>query len=113
MRGADTLRSLLERRLTRRAALARASGLAAASWAVGVAWSDEPHAGGLGFERLAGSKDDRVVVPRGYHAVPVLRWGDPLAPDAPSLAVERVADGLLLEAGAAAAQARQFGYNCD
>src|SRR3954454_18619860 len=110
MTGADTLRSLLERRLTRRTALARASGLAALPWVAGVAWPDEPR---LGFERIAASKDDRVVVPRGYRAQPVLRWGDPLAPGVPPLAAERVANGLLLEAGAVAAQARQFGYNCD
>ncbi|HZF28424.1 MAG TPA: PhoX family phosphatase [Gammaproteobacteria bacterium] len=113
MNSADTLRSLLERRLTRRAALGRASRLAALSLVAGDAWCDEPRAGALTFERIAGSKDDRVTVPRGYRAEPLLRWGDPLVPGASALAVERVADGLLLDAGAPAAQARQFGYNCD
>lgn len=113
MNGADTLRSLLERRLTRRAALEGASSLAALSLVARGAWPDEPRPGALAFERIAPSRDDRVTVPKGYRAGPVLRWGDPLGPGAPSLAAERVPAGLLLEAGAAAAQARQFGYNCD
>ena len=47
---------------------------------------------------------DDVTVPAGYGWDPIIRWGDPIFTDAP-----------LFDAGnqSAAAQAKQFGYNCD
>ncbi|HEY8477181.1 MAG TPA: PhoX family phosphatase [Chloroflexota bacterium] len=58
----------------------------------------------LDFEPLAPGTSDTVEVARGYRAVPLLRWGDPLTADAP----EFDPSGQTPEA-----QARQFGYNCD
>ena len=52
-------------------------------------------------------------MPDGYRADVVLRWGDPLFADGAALDAAAVAQGALLEPEAAAAQARQFGYNCD
>ncbi len=58
----------------------------------------------FGFSSLTLQGGDTPVVPEGYSVVPFLRWGDPLFPDAPAFD---------LAAQSAAAQATQFGYNCD
>ena len=59
---------------------------------------------GLAFSVVPPSSADRVSVPPGYRADVVLRWGEPLFPDAPDLDVAKQT---------AATQARQFGFNCD
>ncbi|NUT48873.1 MAG: DUF839 domain-containing protein, partial [Saccharothrix sp.] len=59
---------------------------------------------GLDFEPVAPNALDAVVVPEGYRHEVVIRWGDPLFPDAPEFDFDRQT---------AAAQARQFGFNCD
>lgn len=107
----ETLRHLLARRLSRRRLLGGAAGLAVTA-AVG---SGAALANGrrLAFPQVAPSARDAVIVPDGYRADIVLRWGDPLFAGVPALAPAAVARGALLEAGAADAQARQFGYNCD
>ena len=107
-----TLRALLERRLSRRRLFESGCELAVLSLAARSAWSSEA-AGEPRFGRVAPSKRDAVIVPDGYRADVVLRWGDPLVADAPRLDAARVAAGSLLEPTAAAEQERQFGYNCD
>jgi secreted PhoX family phosphatase len=87
--------------------------MAALSFSPRRAWSSNERPSALGFERLAPSRRDAVVVPPGYTARTVLRWGDPLFDGAEALDPASVAAGALLEPKAAAAQARQFGYNCD
>jgi secreted PhoX family phosphatase len=59
---------------------------------------------GLGFTPIAGSTEDRLIVPKGYEHDIVLRWGDPLA-----RGVRRFdpADWTARD------QAKAFGYNCD
>ena len=47
---------------------------------------------------------DRVVVPEGFDWTPIISWGDPLTDDAPDFD---------FDGQSAAAQERQFGYNCD
>jgi secreted PhoX family phosphatase len=47
---------------------------------------------------------DAMTVPQGYGWKPVIRWGDPLFANSPAFDAERQS---------AAAQALQFGYNCD
>ena len=47
---------------------------------------------------------DRVVVPEGFDWKPIISWGDPLTDDAPDFD---------FDSQSAAAQERQFGYNCD
>lgn len=67
----------------------------------------------LGFRPVSGSRADTVRVPDGYEVQVLARWGDALFDGAPSLDTGGLPRGALLVPGAAAAQARQFGYNCD
>ncbi|MEU1880304.1 PhoX family phosphatase [Streptosporangium sp. NPDC020072] len=63
------------------------------------------HGGGrLTFTAVPPNTDDRVTVPEGYETAPVVRWGDPVLPDAPAFDFENQS---------ADAQAKQFGYNND
>ena len=55
---------------------------------------------------------DTVVTADGYAHDVVLRWGDPLFPDAPPLDAAAVLQGGLLDVRPGLA-ARWFGYNCD
>jgi secreted PhoX family phosphatase len=107
----ESLGTLLARRLSRRELLGSGAGFLAASTLPLRAWPQA--AAPFGFARVAPSRRDHVIVPEGYRADVVLRWGDALFPGAESLDARRVATGVLLRSDAAAAQARQFGYNCD
>ena len=111
-RNRETFQMLLERRLSRRSVLESGASLLACSTlpltAVAQTGSAPPE-----FTSIAPSREDRVVVPDGYRADIVIRWGDPLAADGAALDARRVASGALLEANAAASQGRQFGFNCD
>jgi secreted PhoX family phosphatase len=69
--------------------------------------------GGLGFKAIEGSKADAVVLPPGYRYDVIARWGESLWSSVPDLDAARLADGVLLEPGAAERQQRQFGTNCD
>ncbi|MDP9848414.1 secreted PhoX family phosphatase [Streptosporangium lutulentum] len=60
--------------------------------------------GDLRFAAVPPNTDDRLTVPSGYASAVVVRWGDPVLPGAPAFDFERQT---------AAAQAAQFGYNCD
>jgi hypothetical protein len=110
--------SLLRRRLSRRAVL-RAGGLLGAGLSLAPAAAavrPAPATGAAaepGFAPIEGSREDAVRVPAGYRADLVLAWGDPLWDDASTLDTRGLARGALLLPGAGAAQARQFGYNCD
>jgi uncharacterized protein len=59
---------------------------------------------GITFDPIEGSDLDRVIVPERYLQNVVIRWGDPILPGAPAFD---------LDAQTPAAQAGQFGYNCD
>lgn len=59
---------------------------------------------GLRFTPVAPNKDDRLTVPEGYASSVVVRWGDPVLPDAPAFDFDNQT---------AEAQGKQFGYNCD
>ncbi|WP_020578371.1 PhoX family protein [Actinopolymorpha alba] len=58
----------------------------------------------LDFEPVAPNKQDALVVPRGFQQAVVAAWGDPVVPSAPAFDFEHQTP---------AAQAKQFGYNCD
>ncbi|UFS94444.1 PhoX family protein [Nocardia huaxiensis] len=59
---------------------------------------------GTGFDPVAPNKEDAVVIPKGYEQSVVIRWGDPVLPDAPKFDFANQT---------AAAQAKQFGFNND
>ncbi len=65
---------------------------------------DHGQKSGLRFTAIAPNTDDKVTVPSGYLSAAVVRWGDPVLPGAPAFDFENQT---------AAAQAKQFGYNCD
>ncbi|WP_371782390.1 PhoX family protein [Streptosporangium subroseum] len=60
--------------------------------------------GRIRFTAVPPNTDDRLTVPAGYASAAVVRWGDPVLPGAPAFDFEHQT---------AAAQAAQFGYNCD
>ncbi|RAY13636.1 phosphatase [Actinomadura craniellae] len=111
---------IIAEQISRRGML-RAGALGALVVGAGAALSAAPaaahtHPGGHGhwpgwgggsrlrFTPVPPNKDDKVTVPPGYESSVVVRWGDPVLPGAPAFDFEKQT---------AAAQARQFGYNCD
>jgi len=100
---APTIADLIARRLSRRDAFL---GLTAA--AVGTALPViEARAAGpssLTFKEIAHAHDETHHVPDGYELQVLLRWGDAVVSDAPAFDPTRATG---------AAQAMQFGYNCD
>jgi secreted PhoX family phosphatase len=108
-----TLQTLLARRLNRRRLLGGGVELAALGVVARGACGQTGEASGLSFPRVQPSKADVVIVPDGYRADVVIRWGDPLFAASAAFDPAAIARGALLRADAAAAQAQQFGYNCD
>jgi secreted PhoX family phosphatase len=106
-----TLHTLLERRLDRRRLFRGSFEVAVATLLARRAWAQTGASTAL--PRVAPSNADAVIVPDGYRTDVLVRWGDPLLRDAPALDPRGVASGSLLAPEAAAAQAAQFGYNCD
>ncbi len=116
-----SLEQLIERRFSRRHLL-QGSMLAAGALSLPglagcdgqpetIAASDLDNAGDavfsakrFDFEEITRGSDETHHVPTGYDVDVLLRWGDPLFADSPEF------DPLQQTA---AAQARQFGYNCD
>ncbi len=99
---------LIAERLTRRGAMAGVVALLA-----GPALADDGHDSGntpnggpstLGFPELRHQLSQRDAVAEGHEIQTVIRWGDPILADAPPFDPRQQG---------AAAQARQFGYNCD
>ncbi|NUT10254.1 MAG: PhoX family phosphatase [Nonomuraea sp.] len=110
----DVVKEALSRRGVLRAgalgALVAGAGVAGAV----PAFADEPgqaaaegfrgRGGGLVFTPVPPNKDDALRIPDGYSSSVVVRWGDPVLPDAPAFDFDnQTAD----------AQNKQFGYNCD
>jgi len=112
-RDTPTLHALLVRRLDRRRLLGGGIQLAAATLLSGSGHAQSGAPASPTLPRIGPSKADPVVVPDGYRSQVLVRWGDPLFADAPALDPRAVASGALLTPEAAAAQALQFGYNCD
>ena len=63
-----------------------------------------PGRNGLNFTPVPPNREDALIVADGYESAVVVRWGDPVLPDAPEFDFDnQTAD----------AQSKQFGYNCD
>ena len=98
-----TMGAILAARLSRREILAGvASSAALAGLGAGPALAGR--ADGLAFKEIAHGADGTVHVPEGYRWDTLIRWGDPVAKDAPAFAPRALT---------AEGQAKQFGYNCD
>ena len=108
-------RSLMTQRLTRRNVLE--AGIAMAPLAAGGLLTSRAAlaraASTLRFQTIQGSKEDSVILPRGYTFDVVARWGDALWSRSPDLDASKLAEGALLSAEAADRQRQQFGQNCD
>ncbi|MFY0409101.1 PhoX family protein [Solicola sp. PLA-1-18] len=99
-------RSMARRTLLRASAVTGAGALVAgtplAAAATGRGGRDDLSR--LAFTPVPPNVVDDVVVPEGFRADVVVRWGDPILPGAPAFDVDRQS---------ARSQARQLGYNCD
>jgi secreted PhoX family phosphatase len=98
---ADVLAVRLRRRDLLRGA---AAGLATAACAPVIGNGPRGERVGDGFIPVASSRSDDLVVPAGYRAQVLLRWGDPLFPGAPDFDPR---------AQSAERQQQQFGYDND
>jgi secreted PhoX family phosphatase len=112
---ATPFEQLLSQRLTRRRVLAAGAALApltvAGTGLLGACTTLRP-ANALSFKAIQGSQADDVVLPPGYRYDMLVRWGESLWTSVPDLDTSRLADGVLLEPGAAERQQRQFGTKC-
>jgi uncharacterized protein len=110
--GADTFEDVMKRRLSRRNLLkstVAATTVVIAGNAVGSVATAAPNnapvtAPRLNFAPISPSTADQLIVAEGHSADVLLRWGDPIFADAPEFDLNNLT---------AAAQERQFGYNCD
>ncbi|CAX25510.1 conserved protein of unknown function, putative exported protein precursor (tat pathway signal) [Methylorubrum extorquens DM4] len=101
---APTLDAVIAQRFSRRDLM---RGSLAAALAAGIApqtVAAPAEASAFDFPELAAGVDEHLHVAEGYEAKPLLRWGDPLFPDAPAFDPQKQS---------ARAQERQFGYNND
>jgi len=97
---------IIERRFSRRDAMRGLFGAAAATALSSVAAGEAEAAGpsSFTFKEISHSYDGTHHVPEGYEVQVLVRWGDPIMAGAPAFDVNNQT---------AAAQAMQFGYNCD
>lgn len=103
--GGKTFADILTGRLSRRGLLKAGflAGLAASPLARALS-REEAFDDGLGFAPIAPTTMDRIQVAEGYRAQVVVRWGDPIKPEAPDFDPEKQSPE---------AQRQQFGYNND
>jgi secreted PhoX family phosphatase len=102
--------ALIEQRLSRREVLQSVLAAAAVPF---TSWSSEVAGSGLSFKAIAGSKEDKVILPTGYVCDVVIRWGDSLNSAVPHMDTTGIAKGSLFAPKAAQQQLQQFGSNCD
>ena len=100
---------VIERRLGRRGALRGLVGVGAAAalgreLLGGPVLAQEAGPSSLTFKEVAHGLDRTHHIPEGYEAQVLIRWGDPVVSGAPAFDPANLT---------AAAQEKQFGYNCD
>ncbi|MDN3612158.1 PhoX family protein [Vibrio ostreicida] len=100
---------MIEARLSRRGFLAGSAAVGVGAFLslnpISKALAADKRSKLLNFEAVPASTADTITVPKGYQATPLLSWGDPIFPDAPSFDPSGKQK--------AQAQARQFGDNTD
>jgi uncharacterized protein len=112
-RSSATFAALLAQRLSRRDMVA-GSALAATGLGLAPLSQAAPRlAGTAALPRLAPSKQDALLLAPGYRHDVVARWGDALFKGAAAMDARGLSAGATQLPGAAAAQQRQFGTNCD
>jgi len=103
-----SISDLIERRFSRRDTMRGLFGMAAAGALAGVVPGEaEAQAAGpssFTYREISHTLDTTHHLPEGYDVKVLLRWGDAVEAGAPGFDINNVN---------AAAQARQFGYNCD
>ena len=103
----EAFADVLERRLSRRSLL-KGSVAAGSMLALGCTLAPQraeaASGSGLAFEPIALNREDRVIVPDGYEAQLLVRWGDPVLAGAPAFDIGNQTR---------ARQERQLGFNCD
>jgi hypothetical protein len=100
-------------RLTRRSLLAQAGAAVAALPLVTATTSAASPSAPREFRSVRPQRTDAFIVADGYRSQVVARWGDSLFAAQSSLDPRALANLDWLNDSAAAAQARQFGVNCD
>ena len=65
------------------------------------------------FLPIAGSTEDQVIVPEGFSADVVMRWGDPLVAGSTGMPMDTIPSGWMFEPGAATAQTQSYGTSSD
>ncbi|MFI7677115.1 PhoX family protein [Actinophytocola sp. NPDC049390] len=101
----DVVGEIVSRRSVLKAgAVLAVAGTAATALPTAAAAAPARHGTGLDFAPVAPNTLDAVVVPDGYEHDVLIRWGDPVLPDAPAWSFTNQS---------AAAQAKQFGFNND
>lgn len=101
---AKVMGDIVEARLTRRGFLKSTAALTALSFTPQAAAVFSAASNEFDFEEITRGQDETHHIPAGYKLDLVLKWGDPIFPDAPDFDIENLS---------AEAQERQFGYNCD
>lgn len=99
----ETFSDVLERALSRRQFI-KGTVLGAAMVAVGARTQPSAPLNQLSFQQISPSTEDKLILPDGYKAQVVLKWGDPIFKNAPRFDPQQQT---------AEKQAQQFGYNCD
>jgi hypothetical protein len=105
-----TIGEMIEKRLSRRAALLGIAGAGAAATLADQllnstsALAQPAGPSSLTFTEIPHQLSERDAVAPGYEIQVLLRWGDPIMPGAPAFDPRNVT---------AEAQRQQFGYNCD
>jgi uncharacterized protein len=99
----ETFESILQAYMSRRSLLKGAIASLVLAY-TGPLRHSSAEAGSTDFTPLTHSTEDRLRVPAGYESQVVIRWGDPLLPDATAFDPR---------AQQPSKQARQFGYNND
>ncbi|MBF0391447.1 MAG: PhoX family phosphatase [Alphaproteobacteria bacterium] len=101
-----SLADIIDAKISRRALLGGLAGAAAGSALGGIGMIGVAHAApsSLTFAEAAHEIADDHSVAAGYRADVLIRWGDPVLPDAPAFEPGKASP---------AAQERQFGYNND